>query len=62
MNSTKLHHQGKNEVNRRVRICQNITFEDNEFKDNKVLNDQGKDEGTIIVTAQPKLYMSLSLT
>jgi hypothetical protein len=27
-------------------------FEDNEFKDNKALNDQGKDKGKIIVTAQ----------
>ena len=59
---SKLHHQGKNEVNRRVRICQNLTFEDNEFKDNKALNDQGKDEGTIIVTAQLNLNMSWSLT
>ena len=27
-----------------TRICQNLTFEDNEFKDNKALNDQGKNE------------------
>ena len=40
----------------------NVTFEDNEFKDNKALNDQGKDEGTIIVTAQLNLIMSWSLT
>jgi hypothetical protein len=33
-----------------------------EFKDNKALNDQGKDEGTIIVTAQLNLNMSWSLT
>ena len=39
-----------------------VTFEDNEFKDNKALNDQGKDEGTIIVTAQLNLNMSWSLT
>ena len=36
--------------------------EDNEFKDNKALNDQGKDEGTIIVIAQLNLNMSWSLT
>ena len=42
--------------------CPNVTFEDNEFKDNKALNDQGKDEGTIIVTAQLNLNMSWSLT
>jgi hypothetical protein len=35
---------------------------DNEFKVNKALNDQGKDEGTIIVTAQLNLNMSWSLT
>ena len=29
------------------RFCPNVTFEDNEFKDNKALNDQGKDKGTI---------------
>jgi hypothetical protein len=29
-------------------FCPHVTFEDNEFKDNKALNDQGKDEGTII--------------
>jgi hypothetical protein len=40
--------------------CPNVTFEDNE--DNKALNDQGKDEGTLIVTAQFKLNMSWSLT
>ena len=27
-------------------FCQNVTFEDDEFKDNKALNDQGKGEGT----------------
>jgi hypothetical protein len=43
-------------------FCQNVTFEDNEFKDNKALNDQCKDEGTIIVTAQLNLNMSWSLT
>jgi hypothetical protein len=31
-------------------FSQNVTFEDSEFKENKALNDQGKDEGTIIVT------------
>jgi hypothetical protein len=40
----------------------NVTSEDNEFKDNKALNDQGKDEGTIIVTAQLNCNMSWSLT
>jgi hypothetical protein len=39
-----------------------IAFEDNEFKSNKALNDQGKDEGTIIVIAQLNLNMSWSLT
>ena len=58
----KSYWQGKHEVNRQVRICQNLTFEDNEFKDNKALNDQGKDEETIIVTAQLNLNMSWSLT
>jgi hypothetical protein len=43
-------------------FCPNIAFEDNEFMDNKALNDQGKDEGTIIVTAQLNLNMSWSLT
>ena len=43
-------------------FCPNIAFEDNKFKDNKALNDQGKDEGTIIVTAQLNLNMSWSLT
>ena len=43
-------------------FCPNIAFEDNKFKDNKALNDQGKDEVTIIVTAQLNLNMSLSLT
>ena len=38
-----------------MQICTNVTFEDNEFKDNKALNDQGKDKGTIIVTAQLEL-------
>jgi hypothetical protein len=52
--NSKLHHQVKNEVDRRG---PNVTF-----KDNKALNDQGKDEGTIIVTAQLNLNMSLSLT
>ena len=28
------------------RFCPNVIFEDDEFKDNKALNDQGKDEGT----------------
>jgi hypothetical protein len=41
--------------------CPNVTFEDNDFKDNKALNDQGKDEGTIIVNAQLNLNMSWSL-
>ena len=27
-------------------FCPNVTFEDDEFKDNKALNDQGKGEGT----------------
>jgi hypothetical protein len=44
-----------------VRILPNVTLEDNEFKDNKALNDQGKDEGTIIFTAQLNLNMSWSL-
>ena len=41
-----------------------VSFEDNEFKENKALNDQGKvkDEGTIIVTSQLNLNMSWSLT
>jgi hypothetical protein len=45
-------------------FCPNVSFEDNEFKENKALNDQGKvkDEGTIIVTAQLNLNMSWSLT
>jgi hypothetical protein len=42
--------------------CPIVTFEDNEFKDNQALNDQGKDEGTIIVTALLNLNMSWSLT
>jgi hypothetical protein len=44
-------------------FCPNVSFEDNEFKENKALNDQGKvkDEGTIIVTAQLNLNMSWSL-
>jgi hypothetical protein len=46
----------------RFGFCQNVTFEDNEFKDNKALNDQGKDEGTIILTAQLNPNMSWSLT
>jgi hypothetical protein len=54
--------QVKNKVEQRVRILPNVTFEDDEFKDNKALNDQGKDEGTIIVTAQLNLNMSWSLT
>jgi hypothetical protein len=48
-----------------VRILPNVTFEDDEFKDNKALNQgkgKGKDEGTIIVTAQLNLNMSWSLT
>ena len=45
-----------------MRFCPNVTFEDNEFQDNKALNDQGKHEGTIIVTAQLNLNMSWSLT
>jgi hypothetical protein len=40
----------------------NVTFEDDEFKDNKASNDQGKEEGTIIVTAQLNLNLSWSLT
>ena len=43
-------------------FCSNVTLEDDEFKDNKALNDQGKDEGTFIVTAQLNLNMSWSLT
>jgi hypothetical protein len=43
-------------------FCPNVTFEDNEFKENKALNDQGKDKGTNIVTAQLNLNMSWSLT
>jgi hypothetical protein len=43
-------------------FCPNVPFEDNEFKDNKALKDQGKDERTIIVTAQLKLNMIWSLT
>ena len=39
-----------------------ILPEDDKFKDNKALNDQGKDEGTIIVTAQLNHNMSWSLT
>ena len=54
--------QVKNKVEQRVRILPNVTFEDDEFKDNKALNDQGKDEGTIIVTAQLNLKLSWSLT
>jgi hypothetical protein len=38
-------------------FCPNVTFEDN-----KALNDQGKDEGTIIATAQLNLNMSWSMT
>jgi hypothetical protein len=45
-----------------VQFMSLITFEDNEFKNNKALNDQGKGKGTIIVTAQLNLNMSLSLT
>jgi hypothetical protein len=37
-------------------------FPNVKFKDNKVLNDQGKNEGTIIVTAQLNLNMSWSLS
>ena len=54
--------QVTNKVEQRVRICPNVTFKDNEFKNNKALNDQGKDEGTSIVTAQLNLIMSWSLT
>jgi radical SAM superfamily enzyme len=43
-------------------FCPNVTFTDNEFKDNKALDDQGKDKGTIFVTAQLNLDMSWSLT
>ena len=43
-------------------FCPNIANEDNKFKDNKALNDQGKDEGTIFVTAQLNLTMSWILT
>jgi hypothetical protein len=57
---TKIH--VKTKPNDGCRFCPNVTFEDNEFKDNKALNDQGNDEGTIIVTAQPNLNMSWSLT
>jgi hypothetical protein len=39
----------------------NVTFKDHEFKDNKDLNDQGKVEGTIIITAQLNLNLSWSL-
>jgi hypothetical protein len=39
-------------------FCPNVTFEDDEFTDNNALNDQGKDKGTIIVTAQLNLNMS----
>jgi hypothetical protein len=42
-------------------FCPNVTFEDNEFKDNKALHDQGKDEGTIIAKAQLNLNMTWSL-
>jgi hypothetical protein len=41
-------------------FCPNVTFEDNE--DNKAFNDQSKEEGTIIVTAQVNLNISWSLT
>ena len=37
-------------------FCQNVTFADDEFKDNKALNDQGKDEGT-----QPQHKLELDL-
>ena len=59
--NSKSYCQVKNKVERRVGFCPNVTFEDNEFKDNKALNDQGKDEGTIIVTPQLNLNMSWSL-
>jgi hypothetical protein len=49
-------------TNNRSGFCPNVTFEDDEFRDNKALNDQVKDEGTIIVTAQLYLNMSWSLT
>jgi hypothetical protein len=42
-------------------FCPNVTFEDNEFKDNKALNDQDKDKGTINITAQLNLKVSWSL-
>jgi hypothetical protein len=65
MNLTrKLHYQVKTKSIDGSGFCPNVSFEDNEFKENKALNDQGKvkDEGTIIVTAQLNLNMSLSLT
>jgi hypothetical protein len=40
-----------------AKFCLCVAFEDNEFKDNKSLNDQG-----IIVAAQLNLNMSWSLT
>jgi hypothetical protein len=43
-------------------FCRNISFEDNEFKDNNALNYQGKTKGTIIAKAQLNLNMSWSLT
>jgi hypothetical protein len=56
--NTNKYCQGKNKG---CGFCPNVTFEDNEFKDNNPLNDQGKDEGTIIVTAQLNINMSRSL-
>ena len=42
----KSYYLEKTKSNDRFRFCPNVTFEDDEFKDNKALNDQGKDEGT----------------
>jgi hypothetical protein len=59
--TTTTYYQVKTKSNDGCGFCPNVTFEDNEFKDNKAWNDQGKDEGTIIVKAQLNLNMSWSL-
>jgi hypothetical protein len=60
--NSKLHHQvKKTKLKDGCRFCPNVTFKDNEFKDNKKLNDQGNEEGTIFVTAQLNHELELDL-
>ena len=49
-------------VNDGFRFCSNVTFEDDEFKDNKALNYQGKGEGTNCHSpTQPQHELELDL-